>query len=168
MSRLETRLNRLERVTASRLSTLLEARHEADASDAQLEAAWQIMQATMSEEHVRIVWEAYAAGLHEPLGPDYHTPAARLLRRCLSALTSRPTYWPYSEIADEVAYAMPPPVADVYLARDELPLHDCEDCGFSLPQGYFESCPLCGGRIGWYAYFEKHQNDPQDVSETSQ
>ena len=129
MSRMQTRLTKLERVTSQRVLQLLESQRKATESDTRLEAAWQIMQSTMSEEHARIVVEAYAAGLQEPLGPDYHTPAARLLRRCLHALTSRPTHWPYNEIPDEVAYAMPPEVAAIYLARDELPLHECEDCG---------------------------------------
>ena len=155
MSRWQTRLAKLERLTSRRLIKVIETQRRADDSDQRLEAAWQIMQSTMSEEHARIVVEAYAAGLQDPLGPDYHTPAARLLRRCLQALTSRPRHWPYTQIADKVAYAMPPAVAEIYLAHDVLPLHDCEDCGYKLPHGYFESCPLCGGGVGWNAFFTR-------------
>ncbi len=117
------------------------------------------MQSTMSEEHARIVVEAYAAGLHDVRNEGYNTPAARLLRRCLHAMLSKWTHWPYNEIPDEVAYAMPPEVAEIYLARDVLPLHECEDCGYALPHGYFDSCSLCGGRIGWYAYFNRKKTE---------
>ena len=44
---------------------------------------------------------------------------------------------------------MPPVVAEVYLAHDVLPLHDCEDCGFEVPFQYFKECPFWGGRVGW-------------------
>ena len=41
---------------------------------------------------------------------------------------------PGTQIKREVALAMPPPVAGVYLAHpDALPLHDCEDCGYGVP-----------------------------------
>jgi hypothetical protein len=105
-----------------------------------------------------LVIEAYQAGAHHLDHPDRDTPGGRLVRRCLDAMTSshrdRP---PYEQIPDEVAFAMPPEVAEVYMANpDALPLHDCEDCGYKLPHGYFESCPLCGGRIGWYGYWSKH------------
>jgi hypothetical protein len=70
---------------------------------------------------------------------------------------------------------IPPAVIDVYLGDEEaLPLHDCEDCGLMVPlrpgqtwgtaatppQVYFEACPACGGRIGWYAYRNKHGKEP--------
>jgi hypothetical protein len=59
---------------------------------------------------------------------------------------------------------------DVYLKDPEaLPLHDCEDCGLPIPirpnrqhgfeaepeQVYFEHCPACGGRTGWYRYWAR-------------
>jgi hypothetical protein len=61
-------------------------------------------------------------------------------------------------------------LVDVYLKDPEaLPLHDCEDCGLPIPvrpsrqQGfegepehvYFERCPACGGRTGWYRYWAR-------------
>lgn len=63
------------------------------------EAIWAVMQQTMSEEHVRLVVEAYAAGAQYVQSSEYNTPAGRLLRRCLDAI-SRLTYrhWPQTEI----------------------------------------------------------------------
>jgi hypothetical protein len=118
---------------------------------------------TMSEEHARLVVGAYAAGYQNSSSPGYSTPEGRLLRRCLQAM-SRRNDWPYSEIPDEVAFAMPPEVAEVYMTNPRaLPLHDCEDCGYNLPHGYFDACPLCGGRIGWYAYWARRTRDAKDV-----
>jgi hypothetical protein len=65
---------------------------------------------------------------------------------------------------------VPREVVSVYLADPEaLALHDCEDCGLELPvhcgrqdgavtepaRTYFKTCPVCGGRVGWYAYWHK-------------
>ena len=62
---------------------------------------------------------------------------------------------------------IPEEIVDVYLADPEaIPLHDCEGCGLATPvrpnrlRGqdaepevvYFPTCPLCGGRTGWYFY----------------
>ena len=70
--------------------------------------------------------------------------------------------------------ALPAEVADAYLGPPEpAGLHDCEDCGYGVPVGMgqgvlvdgrvkiipgpcrFECCPLCGGRIGPNAYYQK-------------
>ena len=132
-----------------------------------MEAAWAIMQQSMSEEHARLVVEAYAAGAQYVQSPEYNTPAGRLLRRCLNAISELDRrHWPETEIAPEVLLAMPPEVAEVYLNHQALPLHDCEDCGFRVPvtpgeykgrpaQRHFEACPLCGGRTGYEAHFKR-------------
>ena len=52
---------------------------------------------------------------------------------------------------------MPAVVAEVFFQRDELRLHECEDCGYELPMKCFKACPLCGGRIGWYAYYNRRK-----------
>ena len=114
------------------------------------------MYPSMSEEHAALVVDAYARGLDDSGHPDWGTPAGRLLRRCLEAMRPR-THWPYCDIPPEVAFAMPPVVAEVYLRHGPLPLQDCENCGYKLPHGYFDACPLCGGRIGWYAYFSRRK-----------
>jgi hypothetical protein len=166
---IKTRLSRLEKATVGTGAAheVYEAR--AAQEHAEREAAWAIMQQTMSEEHVRLVVEAYAAGAQYVQSSEYNTPAGRLLRRCLDAI-SRLTYrhWPQTEIADEVVLAMPPEVAEVYLAEDALPLHDCEDCGFRVPvtpgeykgkpaRRHFDACPLCSGRVGWSAFFSRRR-----------
>ena len=107
------------------------------------------------------VVEAYVAGMQDVRHPDWGSPAGTLLRRCLTALRRRP-YWPYTQIRPEDALAMPPQVAEVYLVHtDALPLHDCEDYGYGVPHDYFKQCPLCGGRVGWYAYWHRHKDDPR-------
>lgn len=65
---------------------------------------------------------------------------------------------------------VPAKLIEVYLSDSEaLPLHDCEDCGLAIPvrpsrlhgleaepeQLYFEVCPSCGGRTGWYRYWAR-------------
>ena len=167
MRALARRLNRLQRLekavhTTATIDAEWERRNQEDRE--KLEAAWAIMCATMSEEHARMVVEAYAAGLQDVRHPDWSSPAGFLLRRCLDALHSRP-YWPYTQIAPEVALAMPPVVAEVYLTdRDALPLHECAGCGYRLPHQYFSECPLCGGRVGWHAYWNQHKDDPKPES----
>lgn len=50
--------------------------------------------------------------------------------------------------------AMPPEVAQVYLEHEStMPLHDCRECGYKVPHELFKACPLCGGHVGWYAYW---------------
>lgn len=63
---------------------------------------------------------------------------------------------------------IPREVLQVYLSDPEaLPLHDCADCGLSVPvrpnrlygseadpeQEYFPICPACGGQTGLYCYW---------------
>jgi hypothetical protein len=159
-----TRLHRLERLEKAAVTVrdTHEAQEQRDTDhDSELQAAWTIMSQTMSEEHARMVVDAYGAGLQDVRHPDWGSPAGSLLRRCLDALNRRP-YGPYTQIEPEVALAMPPVMADVYLAhRDALPLHQCEECGYRVPHKYFTECPLCGGRVGWNAYWHQHKDDPR-------
>jgi hypothetical protein len=96
--------------------------------------------------------ERLANGLESLSQPD----KARRLRECKSVYAVGECS--ACGIAPEVVLAMPPALAEVYLAEDVLPLHDCEDCGFRLPHGRFDACLLCGGRIGWDAYWQKHKD----------
>ena len=86
------RLERLERsATATRVfDEDLERRENEENS--RIEAAWAIMSQTMSEEHARMVVEAYVAGMQDVRHPDWGSPAGALLRRCLDALQGRP-HW---------------------------------------------------------------------------
>ncbi len=60
----------------------------------------------------------------------------------------------------------------VYSADSEaMPLHDCADCGLSVPvrpnrlyggegepeESYFPNCPICGGRTGLYFYWSSRK-----------
>jgi hypothetical protein len=56
----------------------------------------------------------------------------------------------------------------VYLNHHALPLHECEACGFGIPvtsgdyrgkpaHRHFNACPLCGGKVGWYAYYNRRK-----------
>jgi hypothetical protein len=154
LMRLAGRLERLERVTAA--SALLPNGTLRRKWLTPVEEAWAVMLESMSEEHAVMVAEAYAQGLHDAKHPDWGSPAGTLLRRCLDALWRRPADWPDSLIRPEVALAMPPVVAEVYFQDpNALPLHECEDCGYRLPLRYFQACPLCGGRVGWYAFRRK-------------
>jgi hypothetical protein len=158
------RLSRLEKATEAARSVRAERQRRAEEQHSRLDAAWAVMQQTMSPEHARLVVDAYAAGAQDIGSPEYHTPAGRLMRRCLDAM-SRLNYrhWPDTEIAAEVVLAMPPAVAEIYLKHDAMALHDCADCGFEVPitpggngvsaVRHFETCPLCGGRTGYAAYF---------------
>jgi hypothetical protein len=160
--KLNARLAKLEKGVAKTWAKYEEGRRWREEIEVRRQAAWEIMRPTMSDEHAFMVVEAYAAG-----SEGYGTPAGTLLQRCLDAMSrSQRKEWPYSQIPPEVTLAMPPEVAEVYLAHpDALPFHDCEDCGYKLPHGYFESCPLCGGRIGWYGYWSKHAKQPAGPSE---
>jgi hypothetical protein len=72
--------------------------------------------------------------------------------------------------AGELPAHLPRAVVQVYLVDPKaLPLHDCEDCGLEVPirpgwrqgshiepaKAYFEACPVCGGRVGYYARWHK-------------
>jgi hypothetical protein len=155
---LSRRLVQLEQVLAEKVAARKALNERAREERAKLDAAWACMYATMDPEHARLVVEAYEAGYQYVTSPSWGSPASRLLSRCLDALR-RQQRWPYDEIPPEVAFAMPPVVAEVYLARDVLPLHECEDCGYKLPFGFFEVCPLCGGRIGYYAYWHRRTRE---------
>jgi hypothetical protein len=65
----------------------------------------------------------------------------------------------------------PAEVAAIYLSGEySATTYECEDCGYDLPtkwpdrhadpptpfRNYFERCPLCGGKVGGYAYYSKH------------
>ena len=157
------RLARLEKESAASRTKVEERDQRAAEQYEEREAAWAIMQQTMSEEHARLVVETYAQSGGAWDHPLHRTPGGRLLRHCLDALDGlRYRHWPYSDIPPEVYLAMPPAVAEVFLERDELRLHECEDCGFKLPMKCFEACPLCGGHVGYAAYFHsrKEEQDP--------
>ena len=47
--------------------------------------------------------------------------------------------------------ALPGPLCDALerLGNPDCPwVDDCERCGYEVPRGYVEACPVCGGRVG--------------------
>ena len=162
----KSRLARLEKTAVVKQAADAEWLRRAAEEHDRREAAWAIMQQTMSEEHARLVVETFAAGGSSWDSPLRNTPGGRLLRHCLGALDGRKQrHWPYSDIPPEVFLAMPPALAEVFLEQEALRLHECEDCGFDLPFGHFPSCPLCGGRIGWYAYYNRRKAEADAAEE---
>ena len=66
--------------------------------------------------------------------------------------------------------SLPDVLVEVYLDdADAEPLHDCEECGLTVPvkagrrcgheatveRAYFPTCPHCGGRTGRHAYWSR-------------
>jgi hypothetical protein len=55
--------------------------------------------------------------------------------------------------------------------------YNCEDCGYDLPGNWprlnsdwttpsqisYEPCPLCGGKVGWHAFYTKHKCNREQV-----
>jgi hypothetical protein len=69
-------------------------------------------------------------------------------------------------------FALPPAVCDVLIEDPEAEVmqgwSECEDCRLSLPhkkwagpphkvESIFDTCPLCGGRVGYYFFSIKEQ-----------
>jgi hypothetical protein len=114
-------------------------------------------------------WEAVAEGLtdeqrehveRELTDPQVSGPGGRG--------ASGPTGHVVMLLASDAPPVMHPEVARVYAEHPEAaPLHDCEDCGLGIPcrggskdapfHRWFDACPNCGGRVGYYAYFHKHK-----------
>ena len=152
--RLSRRLAVVERVVGSQVLVTGAPATYGEELARRRQAYWEIMRPTMSDEHAQLVVEAYAAGCSGYASPGANTPSGRLLNACLSAMM-----WAESDsiIPRAIALAMPPIVADVYLNHaDAGTLHDCEDCGYRVPYNYFAACPLCGGGVGYSAFFLKH------------
>jgi hypothetical protein len=116
---------------------------------------------TMDQKHARIVRDEVAS-LRDPT----KTPGARF-----SDLTVATILYVEGHIRDGLPLALPPAVAQVYLDDSGLvAIHDCEDCGYEVPIGYaepqasppkpvriyFDRCPLCGGKTGYYAFYQRN------------
>ena len=96
-------------------------------------------------------------------------------------LTSTVFYYVQQHLKGGTPLELPESVYSIYLQNpDARPEHECADCGYDLPfelahpraeppraaKVYFESCPLCAGKVGPYAfyfkqgYFKTHRPDP--------
>jgi hypothetical protein len=126
---------------------------EADAEDAAHAERRTRLSATMAPEHVAIVnavWEAHERG---DRGESGHERLARVVHELLEA----------AERFDNFRLALPPPVAQMYLAEPTAHVFaQCKSCGLTLPIGlepwrgagrsadreWFATCPDCGGETG--------------------
>ena len=117
--------------------------------------------ATMDQKHARIVVNEVTS-LHEPSiegGTRF------------GDLTVAAIQYVEGHIQEGLPLALPPAVAQVYLNDpNSIAIHDCEDCGYEVPIGcalsntsppkpvrsYFERCPLCGGKTGYYAFYQRN------------
>jgi hypothetical protein len=163
---LSSRLKAIEKAT--RLNTPVidpEALARWNAAAAARETNWQIMASTMSQEHIAILQD-----VGRILDTDGEDAAKRhagyhLFNACRDVLLREPFRQNQTQerlIPPQVALAMPPTLAENILRTGgaHLRLHDCADCGFRVPMPSdrtFDVCPLCGGELGWYAFFEKHR-----------
>jgi len=88
-----------------------------------------------------------------------------------SELTVAAIQYVERHIQEGLPLALPPVVAQVYLDDPCLvAIHDCENCGYEVPIGYaephtnppkpvriyFDRCPLCGGKTGYYAFYQRN------------
>lgn len=117
--------------------------------------------------------------LLERLEPEQRSLVVEDIKGCsargkhanLSRLTSTFLYYVEQHLKAGTPLELPSSVASVYLQNpDARPEHECADCGYDLPfewphpgaeppraaKVYFESCPLCGGQVGRYAFYFKH------------
>jgi hypothetical protein len=158
MNRLHKRIEQLEnraRVAPSELDRRLEQQFERDA--AKFGPAWVKDVEEASERFGRAFEAAKAAG-RDPVTDR----AVQLAGE------------EFMEVRHENRPAWPPELRKIYLEDPEAqPLHDCADCGLSIPcrpgrnthgpngpiavirpfYRYFDSCPACGGRVGYGAHY---------------
>ena len=66
---------------------------------------------------------------------------------------------------------LPAKVAVLEVSNEGWKTYNCEDCGYELPSNWprldpnspisskfhFEPCPLCGGKVGWHAFYTKNK-----------
>ena len=140
-----------------------------------------------SEEDVRFYGALHR--LLKRLEPEQRSLVLEDIKGCsgrrehanLGKLTFTFLYYVEQHLEAGTPLELPGEVASVYLQNpDARPAHECADCGYDLPfewahpraeppraaKVYFESCPLCGGNVGPYAfyckqgYFKTHRPDP--------
>jgi hypothetical protein len=77
----------------------------------------------------------------------------------------------YNHLKKNQPLQLPIKVAALEMIDEGFTNYNCEDCGYDLPSNWpvldansprssryhFEPCPLCGGKVGWHAYYSKHK-----------
>ena len=116
-------------------------------------------------------------GLLERLEPEQRSLVLEDIKGCsgrkhasFARLTDTVLYYVYQHVKAGTPLELPASVASVYLQNpDARPEHECADCGYDLPfewahpraeppraaKVYFESCPVCGGKVGLHAFYCK-------------
>ena len=95
------------------------------------------------EELLALMDEKHAAVVLEDLAHPIHEASELTLAVCRRAM---------DHIGQNTPLAFPGEVAEVYLSRTVSFETECEGCGYSVPDGSFRVCPLCGGRLVWPLY----------------
>jgi hypothetical protein len=151
------RLLPLEELAAKRKETAAQREQEA----VQTEQAWQIMRATMSEEHIAMVERIGEAVLHGEMETVQHEEAFLLWDHCGDMIRSlKYRAWPYDQIPLDVFLAMPPEVAELLMQPGQQRSDECRDCGYALPSRAFSDCPLCDGAVARQAYYRRFTEKP--------
>lgn len=146
---------------------------ERDPDEADMARACQVVDhlaATMTAEHLDYFREWIFEDRENPISREFE----RRFNRAMNG-SQRPL-------------ALPGPVAAVYLEPVGLGeaignLHECADCGYELPiktglltggeylanvrksgTRYFEKCPLCGGEVGYCAFYLKNGFHPGEAA----
>jgi hypothetical protein len=124
-------------------------------------------------------WAATTAALLGQMDPTHARVVREDLKRAdsrgghqLNGLTIAFIECAWHHLRENQPLALPPEVAAIYLSGEySASVYDCEDCGYDLPvlwpdphaipptplRVYFPRCPLCGGTVGWHAFYFKHR-----------
>lgn len=77
----------------------------------------------------------------------------------------------YNHLKENQPLQLPAKVAALETINEGFTTYNCEDCGYDLPSNWprvsatppatsmfhFDPCPLCGGKVGWHAFYMKHK-----------
>jgi len=160
------RLARLEARVTPRSPGWHRASHRRDVTDraASWLGGWHLLRETMAPRHIEHVesvvfsscWTFASRRAGEVVSPafsvreladtDALVQAVDVAVRCAR---------PGSYVAWRGPFAMPETLADAYTTRGYVnPNDDCESCGFHVPAGWLECCPLCAGALGCLKYHQ--------------
>jgi len=130
-------------------------------------AGWHVLRETMAARHIEHVeytvlpscWTFASRRAGEVVSPSFGVPhelsdADALVKAVDMAIRAAR---PGAYTAWTGPFALPEIVADRYQERGYASADDdCAACGFCLPVGWFERCPLCAGTLGCLAFYRAH------------
>ncbi len=145
MKALQRRITHLE-------ASMSRAHRPLTSADMALLKAFNSLIESMNPNHARIVrQEVFSLPNPGADGPRF------------SKLTRSAVRYLYRHLSEGTPLALPASVGAVYLDDPSaVAIHDCANCGYSVPVGccepfavppkplrvYFQQCPLCGGAVG--------------------